>query len=237
MEKPRSEKNYKGLAFVPMIVFLVLYVGCGVFFTLTGTEDPFGQMPRYVAVIAAICMAFVFFDRKTPLSAKTEIYTKGAGRYGVMLLSLVVLLAGGFQSAASAMGAENSIVNMGIDLIPLNFLVPGIFLISCIISTSTGTSMGTQVAIIPVAIALANGAGINVAMAGVEGTYLLFLDLRKYVKPEGIGDFVQKKCKLAVDYGEWFGKNFVGFNRLNLATHPEYVQKAVANIAREIQAL
>ncbi|RRJ64586.1 pyridoxal phosphate-dependent aminotransferase [Paenibacillus oralis] len=77
----------------------------------------------------------------------------------------------------------------------------------------------------------------HIEVADLEGTYLLFLDLRKYVKLEDIGDFVQKKCKLAVDYGEWFGENFVGYIRLNLATHPEYVQKAVANIVREIQAL
>ncbi|RRJ64585.1 Na+/H+ antiporter NhaC family protein [Paenibacillus oralis] len=203
MEKLRSKRNYKGLAFVPMIVFLILYVGCGVFFTLTGTEDPFGQLPRYVAVVAAICLAFVFFDRKTPLSTKAEIYTKGAGRYGVMLLSLVVLLAGGFQSAASAMGAENSIVNMGIDLIPLNFLVPGIFLISCIISTSTGTSMGTQVAIIPVAIALANGAGINVAMAGaaaIAGAYfgdsIAFISSTLIVAASGVNEKLKEIAKM-----------------------------------------
>ncbi|WP_077611056.1 Na+/H+ antiporter NhaC family protein [Clostridium sp. Marseille-P2415] len=174
MDETRSKRNYKGLAFLPMLIFLILYVGCGVFFTINGTEDPFGQMPRYVAVVIAICVAFVFFDSKTSFDTKVGVYTKGAGRHGVMLLGLVVLLAGGFQSAASAIGAESSVVNMGIDLIPINFLVPGVFIISCIISTSTGTSMGTQVAIIPVAVALARGAEINIAMAGaaaIAGAY------------------------------------------------------------------
>jgi len=203
MEKPKSSINYKGLAFIPLITFLILYVGCGVYFTVTGASDPFNQMPRYVAVAVSICVALVFYDRKTSLSDKVEVYTKGAGRHGVMLLSLVVLLAGGFQSAASIMGAESSIVNMGINLIPIHFLVPGVFLISCIISTSTGTSMGTQVAIIPVAIALANGAGIDVAMAGaaaIAGAYfgdsIAFIFSTLIVAANGVNEKLKTIAKL-----------------------------------------
>lgn len=203
MEKQRSKLDYRGFAFIPLLVFLLLYVGCGVFFTLSGVEDPFGQLPRYVAIVFAICVSLVFYDRKVSLSDKLEIYTKGAGRHGVMLLSFVVLLAGGFQSSASAIGAESAIVNMGIDLIPLNFLVPGIFLIACIISTATGTSMGTQVAIIPVAIALANGAGINSAMAGaaaIAGAYfgdsIAFISSTLIVASNGVGEKIRNIAKL-----------------------------------------
>jgi len=203
MEKQRSKLDYRGFAFIPLLVFLFLYVGCGVFFTLSGVEDPFGQLPRYVAIAFAICVSLVFYDRKVSLSDKLEIYTKDAGRHGVMLLSFVVLLAGGFQSSASAIGAESAIVNMGIDLIPLNFLVPGIFLIACIISTATGTSMGTQVAIIPVAIALANGAGINSAMAGaaaIAGAYfgdsIAFISSTLIVASNGVGEKIRNIAKL-----------------------------------------
>lgn len=203
MEKPRSKIDYKGLAFIPLIIFLVLYVGCGVFFTVKGVENPFGQMPRYVAIVTAICVGLLFYERKVSLSDKVEVYTKGAGRHGVMFLSLVVLLAGGFQSAAASIGAEKSIVNMGMDLIPLNFLVPGIFLIACIISTSTGTSMGTQVAIIPVAMALAKGAGINTAMAGaaaIAGSYfgdsMAFISNTLIVAANGVDEKLKKIAKI-----------------------------------------
>ena len=54
----RSDKNYKALAFIPMLTFLGLYVGCGVVFTIMGTENPFGKMPRYVAVMAAKKLIF-----------------------------------------------------------------------------------------------------------------------------------------------------------------------------------
>lgn len=167
-------KNYKALAFLPLVLFLGLYVGCGIAFTLAGAENPFSKMPRYVAVMAAILAALLFYDRKTPVSQKLDVYCRGAGSSGVMLLGIIVLMAGGFSSAAEAMGGKESIVNMGLTLIPHHFLIPGIFIVTCFISTCIGTSTGTQVALIPVAMALAQGAGLNAAMAGsavIAGSY------------------------------------------------------------------
>ncbi|MCQ4638119.1 Na+/H+ antiporter NhaC family protein [Anaerovorax odorimutans] len=167
-------KDYKAWAFLPLLIFLGLYVGCGVVFTIMGRESPFEEMPRYVAVLAAIAAALIFYERKTPVGRKLDIYCKGAGSPGVMLLGIIVLLAGGFSSAAEAMGGKESIVNMGLTLIPHHFLIPGIFIVTCFISTCIGTSMGTQVAFIPVAVAVARGAGLDVAMAGaavIAGSY------------------------------------------------------------------
>ena len=70
----------------------------------------------------------------------------------------------------------------------------------------------------------------EVYIAPLEGTYLVFMDLRAYVPLENIKDFTQNKCRLAVDYGEWFGENWKGFIRLNMGTHPDIVKKAVENI-------
>lgn len=174
MEEKRSQKNYGAIAFLPMILFLVLYVGCGVVFTILGTENPFNQLPRYVAVMIAILVAMFCYDRKLPISEKIDVYCAGAGKPGVMMLGLIVLLAGGFNGAATAMGGRESVVNLGLTLIPSHFLIPGIFVVTCFISTCLGTSMGTQVAMIPVAIAVAQGAGLNVGMAGaaaISGAY------------------------------------------------------------------
>lgn len=77
----------------------------------------------------------------------------------------------------------------------------------------------------------------KVVISALEGTYLLFLDLRPYINPEDTKKFIQDKCRLAVDFGEWFGDNYKGFVRMNLATDPKYVQKAVSNIIKEIQKL
>lgn len=199
----RCGKNYKALAFLPMLIFLGLYVGCGVVFTIMGVENPFGKMPRYVAVMAAIIIAMIFYDRKTPISKKIDIYCQGAGNSGVMLLGIIVLMAGGFSSAAAAMGGKESIVNMGLTLIPSHFLIPGIFIVTCFISTCIGTSMGTQVAMIPVAVAVAQGAGLNVAMAGasvIAGAYfgdnLSMISDTTICATKGVGAEMKDKFKM-----------------------------------------
>lgn len=72
-------------------------------------------------------------------------------------------------------------------------------------------------------------------MCALEGTYLAMIDFRSYIEPEQTMDFIQGKCRLAVDYGEWFGKNYKGFIRLNLATDPAYVKYAVEKIITETE--
>lgn len=157
-----------------MLVFLGLYLGCGIVFTILGTESPFWMMPRYVALMAGILVALICYEREKKFSEKVDIYCKGAGSSGVMLMGIIVLLAGGFANSVAVIGGKDSVVNLGITLIPTQFLIPGIFLICSIISTCIGTSMGTQVTMIPIAVALAQGAGLNVGMAGaaaIAGAY------------------------------------------------------------------
>lgn len=195
-------KDYKGKALLPLLIFLLVYIGSGVFFTIQGVAQSFEQIPRYVAIMLAIAIALLCYARNITLSEKVAEYSRGAGRQGIMMLSLVVLLAGGFQAAATAMGAQSSIVNMGIDLIPTQFLVPGVFLIACLISTCTGTSLGTQVAIIPVAIAMAEGAGLNLAMTGaaaIAGAYfgdaVAFISSTLICAVEGVGGTIREVAK------------------------------------------
>lgn len=174
MDESKSKVNYGGRALLPLLVFLVLYVGCGVVFTILGEEEPFWKMPRYVAMLIAILSAVIFFDRKTSITEKVDIYCDNAGKPGVMQLGLMVMMAGGFATVCSAMGGEESIVNLGVSLIPSYFLVPGIFAICAIISTCIGTSMGTLATMIPVTAALTEGAGLDPGMAGaavITGAY------------------------------------------------------------------
>ena len=174
MGENSKAKNYGWKALIPILVFLGLYLGCGTYFSIKGVESPFWLMPRYVALMIGILTALLCFERKEKFSDKVDIYCKGAGASGVMLMGIIVLLAGGFASATAAIGGKDSVVNLGIHLIPTQFLIPGIFLICCVISTCIGTSMGTQVTMIPVAIALAQGAGLNAGMAGaaaIAGAY------------------------------------------------------------------
>ena len=76
----------------------------------------------------------------------------------------------------------------------------------------------------------------DVTISPLEGTYLAWIDMRAYVKPEDIADFMQNKCGLAFDYGDWFGgQNFAGFVRMNLATSRDHIETAVQRIIQNIR--
>ena len=65
----KCKKNYGGKALIPILVFLGLYVGSGVFFTIIGVEKPFNVMPRYVAVLAGVLVGMIFYERDEKLEA------------------------------------------------------------------------------------------------------------------------------------------------------------------------
>ena len=77
----------------------------------------------------------------------------------------------------------------------------------------------------------------EITITNLEGTYLVFLDLRKIIPIDKVKEFIQDKCNLAIDFGEWFGGSFKGFIRVNLATDPEIVKKAVESIIFEYKKL
>ena len=168
-----NQKKLGASAFLPLIVFLVLYVGCGITFTLLGVESPFGQFPRHVALLAGIAVALLLAP-KVKVSEKLDVFCQNMGNSGVMMIILIYLMAGGFQGAAAAMGGKSSVINLALHFIPVSLLVPGVFLMCCFISTAIGTSMGTIAAMAPVAIGVAQGAGLNPAIVGaavIGGSY------------------------------------------------------------------
>ena len=77
----------------------------------------------------------------------------------------------------------------------------------------------------------------KITVTNLEGTYLTFLDLRKIIPVDKVKEFIQDKCNLAIDFGEWFGANFKGFIRMNLATNPQIIKKAVESIISEYKKL
>ncbi len=77
----------------------------------------------------------------------------------------------------------------------------------------------------------------KIFISPMEGTYLLWMNLREYVDLENIQSFIQDKCKLAVCYGETFGSNWKGFIRMNMATHPKIIKEATQNIINNLNKL
>lgn len=168
-----NQKKLGPIAFLPLIVFLLLYVGCGITFTLMGAESPFGQFPRHVALLAGVAVALMLAP-DVKVGKKLDLFCESMGNSGVMMIILIYLMAGGFQGAAAAMGGKDSVINLALHFIPASLLIPGVFLMCCFISTAIGTSMGTIAAMAPVAIGVAQGAGLNAAIVGaavIGGSY------------------------------------------------------------------
>ncbi len=70
----------------------------------------------------------------------------------------------------------------------------------------------------------------NIIISPLEGTYLLFLNLNPVINKARTKEFIQDDCRIAIDYGDWFGANYQGFIRLNLATHPDYVKEFINRV-------
>ena len=198
----KKKKNLGAAAFLPLIVFLACYVGCGITFTLMGVTEPFGKFSRHVALLAG-CAVALLLNRKMNVADKLNIMTTNMGNSGVMMIVLIYLMAGGFQGAAAAMGGKDSVVNLCLHFIPVKMLVPGVFLMCCFISTSIGTSMGTIAAMAPIAINVAQGAHLNVAVVGaavIGGSYfgdnLSMISDTTISAAEGCGSEMKDKFKM-----------------------------------------
>ena len=150
----------------PLILFLLLYLG-----TSTLLRD-FYSVPIAVALLLSAIYSLI-----VPVGTykqRLAAFTSGVGDSTVGLMLLIFILSGAFAATAKTMGAVDSTVNMTLQLMPRSLLLPGIFLASCFISFSIGTSCGTIAALTPVAVGLATVTGVSVPlMVGlvVGGTY------------------------------------------------------------------
>ena len=168
-----EQKNLGGLACLPLLVFLVLYIGTGVILSIMGADGTFGALPRHVALLCGFAVAMVLQPGDS-IQKKTDLFCEHMGNSGVMQVILIYLLASGFQGAAATMGGKESVVNLALHFIPVKLLIPGVFLMCCLISTAIGTSMGTIAAMGPVALSVAQGAGLSTAItaaAVIGGSY------------------------------------------------------------------
>lgn len=147
----------KASALLPIGVFLVIFLGAGIVF------GDFYAMPAIVAFLIALFVAFLQ-NRKVSFDEKIGIIAKGVGEENIITMSLIFLCAGGFSGAVSAAGGVDSTVNLGLSLIPAHFIVSGLFIISCFISVSMGTSMGTIAALAPIAVGISEEAGFPLAV-------------------------------------------------------------------------
>ena len=144
----------------PLFVFFLLYV------TTSVIVGDFYKMPVTVAFMAACAWAFVVC-RPRSFSERIERFSRGAAHSNIMMMVWIFVLAGAFAQGAKQIGAIDATVNLTLSLLPANMVLAGVFLATCIISLSIGTSVGTIVALMPVAVGLADKAGASLTlMAG-----------------------------------------------------------------------
>ncbi|WP_195429963.1 Na+/H+ antiporter NhaC family protein [Clostridium sp. D46t1_190503_E9] len=147
-----------GLALIPLGVFLLVYLGTSMI------AKDFYAVSVIIPFLAAALTALIM-NRKLKFDEKIEIFCRGAGNTNILLMIIIFILAGAFAQVAKDMGAVDSTVNLGLSLLPSSLLIPGIFVIGCFIALSIGTSMGTIVALVPIAVGIADKTGIGIALA------------------------------------------------------------------------
>lgn len=134
-------------ALLPLIVFLLVYLVTSI------VLQDFYKMPVLVAFLIATVVGFVQYP-KIDFHSKTDEFTKGMGDANIMLMCFIFLLAGAFASISKSIGAVDSTVNFALSYLSPSLIIAGLFLIACFISLSLGTSVGTVVALAPIAVAL-----------------------------------------------------------------------------------
>ena len=148
----------KGLtALSPIVVFLTLYL------VVSLCSGDFYAMPVSVAFVAASMWA-ILTDSGKPLAERVETMSKAAGNPGIIYMIWIFILAGAFATLAKEIGAVDAMVAVVLEFLPYQLILPGMFLAACLISLSIGTSVGTVVALTPLAVDLANTGGGNGAM-------------------------------------------------------------------------
>lgn len=152
-EKKAKVSTVRGLmALSPIVLFLLLYVVVSV---LVGD---FYKMPLSVALIVSSVWAVTLY-RGHSLFDRLMAFSSGAGHPNIIYMIWIFILAGGFASLAREIGSVEATVNATLSVVPAQMVLPGLFLASCFISMAVGTSVGTVVAITPLAMAMAADAG------------------------------------------------------------------------------
>ena len=155
MNEEKNSKHISGCwALSPLFVFLCLYLVTSII------VNDFYKVPITVAFLVSSCYA-IAITRGLKLDQRVYQFSVGASNKNIMLMIWIFILAGAFAQSAKEMGAIDATVNLTLHILPDNLLLAGIFIASCSISLSIGTSVGTIVALTPVATGLALKTGID----------------------------------------------------------------------------
>ncbi len=141
-------------ALIPFGVFLVFYMGLSI------VSGDFYRVPMTVAFLVASASALVL-NHKASLKSKIDLFAHGMGDINIMTMCLIFVLAGAFAETARRMGAVDSTIQIALSFIPPHLMLCGLFVVACFISLAIGTSVGTIVALTPIALGVTQTLGIS----------------------------------------------------------------------------
>ncbi|MCI2110387.1 MAG: Na+/H+ antiporter NhaC family protein [Acidaminococcaceae bacterium] len=147
---------------IPFAIFVVVYLGSGLVLEAQGVKMAFYQFPAPVAAVIGILVAFILLKGK--FEDKFNTFLEGCGDSNILIMCVIYLLAGAFAAVCKAMGGLDATVNLGLNYVPTQYLAAGIFIITAFISLATGTSVGSVVAVGPIAISIAEKTGMGIPM-------------------------------------------------------------------------
>ena len=154
--------NKKGLLALSPLILLIAMIAL---FTGYSAEESHKDTSLSLTVAFMISSIYaVAISGGMPIRKRIDTYSRGAGANNLMLMLWIYVLAGAFAASAKAMGAVNATVNLALSLLPASMILPGLFLAACFISLSIGTSVGTIVALVPIAAGLAHSVDANLAL-------------------------------------------------------------------------
>lgn len=179
----------------PLFLLIVLIVAFTVYSVDSRHQDT--SLSLTVAFMISSIYA-VAISGGMPVRKRVDTYSKGAGANNLMLMLWIYVLAGSFAASAKAMGAVDATVNLALSILPASMILPGLFLAACFISVSIGTSVGTVVALVPIAAGLAHSMDANVGMMTaiiVGGAY--FGDNLSFISDTTVVATQTQNCKMS----------------------------------------
>lgn len=190
--------NKKGIiALSPLAVFILLYLVTSII------AGDFYKVPITVAfllssIYAVIVCGGIPTRGGMPIAERISIFSRGASMGNMMLMLWIFVLAGAFANTAKVMGSIDATVNLTLSILPGNMILAGLFLAACFVSISVGTSVGTIVALTPIAAGVANSTGSSVPLltAVIVGGSL-FGDNLSFISDTTIAATSTQGCKLS----------------------------------------
>lgn len=197
-----NKGNFKAL--LPIGVFVVLYLGLGILFEyVMGIDMGFYNIPIVVIFLVALLVACLQ-NKSLKFDDKLEIMAKGAGDKNIMTMVLIFLAAGIFVGVVGRSSAE-SVAYFMLSIIPAQFSVAVLFVVSAFVSLAMGTSVGTITLITPIAVAIAGGSGFSVPLCvGVVVGGAMFGDNLSFISDTTIAACNGQGCEMKDKFRENF---------------------------------